>query len=104
MVTAFCVVTGIASSWSLGMWSEYTLFGLGCFDFLDFVTAKIMLPGGGLLIALFVGWYLKRSISYNEITNYGLIKAPYFSAYMLILRYLAPIAITLIFINELGLL
>ena len=46
-VTIFCVFTGIASSWSLGMWSEYTLFGMGCFDFLDFVTAKIMLPGGG---------------------------------------------------------
>lgn len=104
LVTSFCVITGVASSWSLGMWSEYTLFGLGCFDFLDFVTAKIMLPGGGMLIALFVGWYLKRSISYNEVTNYGLIKAPYFSAYMFILRYLAPIAIALIFINELGLL
>ena len=49
-VTLFCVFTGIASSWSLGMWSEYTLFGMGCFDFLDFVTAKIMLPGGGFVI------------------------------------------------------
>ena len=102
-VTIFCVFTGIASSWSLGMWSEYTLFGMGCFDFLDFVTAKIMLPGGGLLISIFVGWYLKRTISYNEVTNYGLQKAPYFSAYMFILRYFAPIVIALIFINELGL-
>ena len=103
LVTGFCIITGIASSWSLGMWSEYTLFGLGCFDFLDFITAKIMLPGGGMLIALFVGWYLKRSISYDETTNYGLQKAPYFPIYMLILKYLAPIAIALIFVNELGL-
>ena len=103
LVTGFCIITGIASSWSLGMWSEYTLFGLGCFDFLDFITAKIMLPGGGMLIALFVGWYLKRSISYDETTNYGLQKAPYFPIYMFILKYLAPIAIALIFVNELGL-
>ncbi len=102
LVTGFCTITGIASSWSLGMWSEYTLFGMGCFDFLDFITAKIMLPGGGMLIALFVGWYLKRSISYDETTNYGLQKAPYFSVYMFILKYLAPIAIGLIFVNELG--
>ena len=62
-----------------------------------------MLPGGGMLIALFVGWYLKRSISYDETTNYGLQRAPYFPIYMLILKYLAPIAIALIFVNELGL-
>ena len=103
LVTGFCVITGIASSWSLGMWSEYTLLGMGCFDFLDFITAKIMLPGGGMLIALFVGWYLKRSVSYEETTNYGLQKAPYFPVYMFILKYLAPIAIALIFVNELGL-
>jgi NSS family neurotransmitter:Na+ symporter len=86
----------------LGIWSEYTLFGLGCFDFLDFLTAKIMLPLGGLLVAVFVAWYLKRSVSYDEVTNYGLQKAPYFPVYMFILKYIAPVAIAMIFINELG--
>lgn len=102
VVTAFCIMLGVASSLSLGIWKDYTLFGLGCFDFLDFLTAKIMLPLGGLLVALFVGWYLKRSVSYDETTNYGLQKAPYFSVYMFILKYLAPVAIAVIFINELG--
>lgn len=102
-VTSFCIITGVASSWSLGMWSDYTLFGLGVFDFLDFLTAKIMLPFGGLLISVFVGWYLKRSISLEEATNYGLQKAPYFPVYMFLLKYVAPIAIVVIFVNELGL-
>ena len=103
-VTSFCLLTGIISSLSLGVWSEYTIGGLNFFDLLDFITAKFMMPVGGLLIALFVGWYLKRSVSYDEMTNYGLQKAPYFSVYMFILRYLAPIAIAMIFVNELGLL
>lgn len=102
IVTSFCMVLGVASSLSLGIWSEYTLFGLGCFDFLDFLTAKIMLPLGGLLVAVFVAWYLKRSVSYDEVTNYGLQKAPYFPVYMFILKYIAPVAIAMIFINELG--
>lgn len=101
LVTGFCVVTGILSSLSLGVW-EAKFFSLGFFDLLDFITAKLMLPLGGFLVCLFVGWYLKRSISYEELTNYGLQKAPYFSAYMFILRYFAPVAIVLIFINELG--
>jgi NSS family neurotransmitter:Na+ symporter len=42
-VTLFCVVTGTLSSLSLGIWKT-TFFGLGFFDLLDFVTAKLMLP------------------------------------------------------------
>lgn len=101
LVTGFCVVTGILSSLSLSAW-DAKFFSLSFFDLLDFVTAKLMLPLGGLLVCLFVGWYLKRSVSYEELTNYGLQKATYFPIYMFILRYFAPIAITLIFVNELG--
>ena len=63
-----------------------------------------MLPLGGLLVSIFVGWYLKRSVSYNELTNYGKDKASYFSVYMFIIKYVAPVAIAMIFINELGIL
>lgn len=101
MVTGFCMVTGVLSSLSLGVWQD-KFFNLNFFDLLDFVTAKLMLPLGGLLVCLFVGWYLKRSVSYDELTNYGLQKATYFPIYMFVLRYFAPIAITLIFVNELG--
>ena len=103
LVTAFCVVTGVLSSLSLGAW-DAKFFNLSFFDLLDFVTAKLMLPLGGLFVCLFVGWYLKKSVSRDELTNYGREKAPYFSVYMFILKYIAPIAIALIFINELGIL
>lgn len=102
LVTGFCIITGILSSLSLGVWED-KFFGLGFFDLLDFVTAKLMLPLSGFLVCLFVGWYLKRSVSYDELTNGGRVKAPYFPAYMFILKYLAPIAILMIFVNELGL-
>ncbi|MDO4757499.1 MAG: sodium-dependent transporter [Parabacteroides sp.] len=101
LVTSFCLVTGSLSSLSLGVW-DAKFFNLGFFDLLDFVTAKLMLPLGGILVCLFVGWYLKRSLSYDELTNYGLDKAPYFPVYMFLLKYVAPIAILLIFVNELG--
>ena len=91
---------------SVGSFDDFTgkcsMFCLVFFDLLDFVTAKIMLPLSGILVCLFIGWYLKRSVSYEELTNYGLLKAPYYPLYMFIVRYLAPIAILLIFVNELG--
>lgn len=81
----------------------FTVFGLGMFDLFDFVTAKIMLPLGGLCISLFTGWYLDKKIVWSEITNDGSLKVPVYKLIIFILKYMAPIAISLIFINELGL-
>ena len=103
LVTFGCIIIGVISSLSLGVMQKYTLFDKGFFDLLDFVTAKIMLPLGGLLVCIFVGWYLKRSVSYEELTNGGKLKAGLFNLYIFLLRYVAPVAIILIFINELGL-
>ena len=50
IVTLGSLVIGIVSSLALGVWSDYTIGGLNFFDFLDFLTAKIMLPIGGLLV------------------------------------------------------
>ena len=61
-----------------------------------------MLPINGLLVCLFVGWYLKKSISHEELTNGGRLKAPYYPVYMFLLKYVVPVAIFFIMINELG--
>lgn len=102
LVTIGCIVIAVFSSLSLGVMSDYTLFGKGCFDLLDFTTAKIMLPLAGLFSALFVGWYLNKQISVDEMTNFGQHKAPYLSAFRFIIRYVAPISIVVILFNELG--
>ena len=103
LVTGGCVFLGIFCSLSLGVMKEFTVFGLGMFDLFDFVTAKIMLPLGGLCISLFTGWYLDKKIVWSEITNDGSLKVPVYKLIIFILKYIAPIAISLIFINELGL-
>ena len=74
------------------------------FDFFDFVSAKIFLPVGGIIIALFVGWKLDRQLVYDEVTNHGSVPFRAFPVYRFILRWLAPIAIGLIFLNELEIL
>ena len=56
LVTTGCILLGILCSLSLGVTKEFTIFGLGMFDLFDFVTAKLMLPLGGLLISIFTGW------------------------------------------------
>lgn len=104
LVTTGCILLGILCSLSLGVTKEFTVFGLGMFDLFDFVTAKLMLPLGGLLISIFTGWYLDKKLVWSEITNNGTLKIPTYKLIIFILKYVAPIAISVIFINELGLL
>lgn len=101
-VTIACTLLGVLSALSFGVLSEFRIFGLTWFDFLDTLTSKIMLPLGGMLISIFSGWYLDRRIVWDEISNQGSLKVPFFKVYIIILKYIAPIAIGLIFINELG--
>lgn len=103
LVTGGCIFLGIFASLSLGIARDYTTFSLGLFDLLDFITAKIMLPLGGLLISIFTGWYLDKSVVWDEISNGGKLKIRFFKLFIFILKYIAPVAISFIFVNELGL-
>ena len=102
LVTSGAMLVGVVSSLALGEWSAFGICGLNMFDALDFLTAKIMLPVGGMFAALFVGWIIRKDIVKGEVTNYGTLRAPYYPVYRFILRFVAPVGILLIFVNELG--
>ncbi len=78
-------------------------YSMRFFDALDFATAKFMLPLGGMLISLFVGWYLQRRVVEAELTNDGQhpVSRTVLSIYIFILRFVAPLAIFVIFLYEL---
>ncbi|MDE6347582.1 MAG: sodium-dependent transporter [Bacteroides sp.] len=102
LVTAGCIFLGTLCSLSLGIGKECTIFGMTLFDLFDFITAKLMMPIGGFFIAIFTGWYLDKKIVWEEISNNGTLKVSVYRLLIFILRYIAPIGIALIFINELG--
>jgi NSS family neurotransmitter:Na+ symporter len=92
---------GIACLLSLNAWSEYTLLGKGVLDLFDFLTANILLPLGGILIAVFAGWVLPRRASVDEL---GMGEGPGYRLWRLLVRYVAPIAVALVLLNALGVL
>lgn len=102
IVTIACSVVGVFCALSFGPLSDVKLFGLSIFDFFDYVSSNIFLPVGGMFIAIFTGWYLNRKFVKDEITNGGTVRAPYFKALIFVLRFVAPIAIGLILLNQLG--
>ena len=103
MVTGGCIVLGTLCSLSLGLGRDYTLFGMTLFDLFDFVTAKLMLPLGGFFIALFTGWFLDKKIVREELTNQGTLRLRIYGLIIFLLKFVAPIGIAFVFINELHL-
>lgn len=92
---------GIAVLLSFNEWQEVKLvFGLGIFDTLDKLTSTIMLPLGGLAMALFAGYVMKTQHVREEL---GLSEGLY-ALWRFTIRYVAPLAIVAVFLYLLGIL
>lgn len=101
--SVFALLLGIACSFSLGVWSGFTIGGDVLFDFLDHLTSRYMMPIGALLTSLFVGWWLDREIVSNAITNWRNDSGWYLRPLLWLLRVFVPLCITVIFLSGIGL-
>lgn len=105
---AACIITAIAgllcilSSLSVGACGELQLFGMSLMDFFDFLTAQILLPIGALLTCIYVGWAAPKKVVQDELTNCGTIKGTLLTAYLFAVRFICPAAITMIFLDQFG--
>lgn len=98
---AICGIVGVFCSLSFGALENVKLFGLGIFDFFDYITSNIMLPLGGMLLAIFAGWRLKLNNFMDELTNSGTIAIPRWLclAVFYLVKFVCPVGIFLILLN-----
>ena len=96
-------VLSILCSLSFGVLKNATIFGRTIFDFSDFVSANILLPTSGFLLAIFVGWKIRGKYVYTELITNNRLPRPLFYSIMFCIRYLAPISIIFIFLSSMGL-
>ena len=75
------------------------LFGKNFFDFLDFTASNILLPISGIGGAIFVGYFMKKDALYVLFSPY--MSDFVFNAWYFLLRYVAPVCVLIIMINEL---
>jgi NSS family neurotransmitter:Na+ symporter len=99
---------GIGSVLSFNIWSDKTwtlVIGQNIlfkdktfFDVLDGLTANIMLPLGGLLIAVFAGWLMHAKASKDELntTENG------YRLWVVLVRYITPVAVMIVFLSAIG--
>ena len=92
IVTGVCFVMGVACSLSFGLWSELRVLGMTFFDLFDFLTAKFLMPLGGLLICTFVGWDMNKRVVREQLDS------RLTPLLMVLFSWIAPIGIGIIFI------
>ena len=80
--------------------SSVKIFGLTIFDFLDRFTTDILLPLVSLGVCIYVGWFAPRNLLRDQLTNEGTLHSPMSRVFLLIIRYIAPLLIAMIFINN----
>jgi len=68
------------------------------FDTLDYLTANIMLPLGGLFIALFAGWVMRKESTSEEIDTFPVL----FKIWRFLVRFITPVAVIVVFLRAVG--
>lgn len=99
VIGVVCWVLGVGSVLSFNVWADVKLafFGWTFFDSLDKITQLVLLPLGGLLIALIVGHVLPKSVVYEEL---GLTDTKVQTTWWLFVGFITPLAVFSVFIIE----
>ncbi|MBY5931036.1 sodium-dependent transporter [Halomonas sp. DP8Y7-3] len=84
---------------SFNVGADWTLAGKHFFDWLDYLTSRLMMPLGGLGMALLAGFVLKSQAVKDELN----LPAGIYALWLFMVRYVSPLAILVIFVDALGL-
>ncbi|GFN32806.1 sodium-dependent transporter [Paenibacillus xylaniclasticus] len=99
VTTVLCFLVGIPSAISVGGAVGGLHWGLrSFFDWTDFIASNIILPLGGLIVTIFVGYVWREAGKEAGLT------AGWFTIWLFILRYIAPVLIVLVFLHTSGIL
>ena len=127
IVCSIIFLLGIPCALSFGMLKDVTVLpGKTIFDSMDFLASNILLPFGGIMLSICVGWVWDGGLRYEtiivrnqkgapdvvsngyvfnsclkEITNQGTLNFPFMSAWIFIIKWVAPIVVLTIFIDNL---
>ncbi|GLY09213.1 sodium-dependent transporter [Bacillus badius] len=95
-------IVGVPSALSFGVWSDVLIFDKSIFDAADFLVSNILMPLGALLIAIFVPLKIPKERLIAELSEGSSIGKKIFSAWFLLIKYVAPVAIIIVYLDVLG--
>ena len=103
VIGAAIFVIGIPSALSFGVWSEFKVFGKTVFDLWDYAISAVVMPISALSTAVFTSWVQDRQAVLNAVSQGSTVPQSIIRLWLGVLRYVAPLAIIVVFLNSLGL-
>ena len=97
------LLVGIPSALSFGLWSEVKLLDRTVFDWWDYLITSWIMPIGALLTAIFTAWVQPREQVLAHMREGATVSDTLIRLWYWALRYIAPLAILLVFAHTLGL-
>jgi len=90
---------GIPSGLSFGIMADIKLAGMTFFDHVDNISSNYLLPLGGMLTAIFVGWVWGTKNAHDEIEKHeNIFKFPWAQCWEFLIRYITPVAVATVFL------
>ena len=92
---------GIPSGLSFGAMAELKLAGMTFFDHVDNIASNYLLPLGGMLTAIFVGWVWGTNNAHIEIEKHkNKFNFPWAQCWDFLIRYITPVAVGIVFLAK----
>ncbi|ASK61113.1 hypothetical protein CFK37_02340 [Virgibacillus phasianinus] len=97
-------IAGIPAALSSSTLADLKIFDLTIFDASDFLVSNILLPGGCLMISLFIGFKMNKVLMEQEFTYSSQLSGSWFQLWFQLMRFVVPITIIIVFLGSLGIL
>ena len=99
-VAVITLVFNLLASYSMDatLLGDIKIFGRNIFDLLSFIAENIILPLGGILICIFVGWVKSDDIVKEINFKYNFIK----NSWLFLIKYVTPLVTLYIFLSGVG--
>lgn len=86
-------------SLSFGSLSDFKIFGMTVFDFLDFFATNILLPVVAIGVCVYIGWFAPAGLLRRQLSNDGTLRSAFTPVVLFIIRFIAPLMIAMILVS-----
>jgi NSS family neurotransmitter:Na+ symporter len=86
---SFNVLADVRVLGNLAVFADKTIF-----DFFVYVVTQVIMPAGGILVAVFAGWVVKRQFSASELFNGD--EPIVYKVWLFIMRFVAPVLLAMV--------
>jgi neurotransmitter:Na+ symporter, NSS family len=103
LTSGIMLAVGVLTVHPQSLFGSVTVAGKSFFDIFDYISSNLLLPVGGLLIALFVGYTVSKDKLSEELSNKGKLKNyNTIKLYSVVLKYVTPLLLLVVFLNSIG--